>query len=116
MLVPIKEMGTVVLSLSPGNDRTIKAAELDQNNPKCNLRDIPKTQSVGKHKHHYPGILGPACSLTLLSRHEYGLGTIWFISWILSIKNYNVLIRLLTSMHILTFIKLSHMFYRLEPL
>ena len=43
MLVPIKETGTVVQSLSVSNDRTIKAAELDQNNPKCNLRDIPKT-------------------------------------------------------------------------
>ena len=56
MLVPIKEMGTVVHSLSLSNDRSIKAAELDQNNTKCNLRDIPKTQSIEKHQHHHPGI------------------------------------------------------------
>ena len=69
VLEPIKETGTVVQTLSVSNDRTIKAAELDQNNPKCNLRDIPKTQSVEKHQHHHPGTGSHESSLKLQSKH-----------------------------------------------
>ena len=36
---------------------------MDQNNPKCNLRDRPKTQSVEKQQQSGITILGPECSL-----------------------------------------------------